>query len=286
MNAKEYIDEIILRASRLDVNLELDSPTILTFLNRARRDVQKGTMSLFPERYGKITEIAITSGMAQSSGVVKDINGRAYTIFEVPCPNDFIDPWVVILRYKVNGTVPGASVAWTNAIFNSECRRVSQREIYGVQTQQWNKPTIQNPVYSVESKNVDQMTTNTHNYPYLYICGLDMDKDKTIFHADYSSIITDVKLELWYVAALPDIEDTPTDLIGSVPDDEITIPPDFDELVIYNTLMYCLQKVNAGAAYDLVSAERQSINQILEQAYADTKNKMSSLLPSKESIGA
>ena len=279
-NAKQFVDEVKLRLSRHNVVLSLGEPDILMLVNEARRDVQLSTMGLFREFFGKVLRLdtfTIDADLATANQTL----GRTVNVWRTVMPIDFIDTYVVNLRYQLNGTIAefgGAS--YTNVTFDAPCRRVNKRELFGVQGQSWNTPTLHHPIYAVEKKLTDLANPYSPNY-IMYLAGLDVDGTTTIFDvAEADSVM----IEMWYVAALPALEEQPSLVPGSVPDTELAIPHAFEELVILNAMMLCLQKTDNQEAMASVKADQDMMMMLIEDQYNVSRQKRSMLLESRQPI--
>lgn len=277
LNARQYIDEVKLRLSRHNVTLELDDPTICTFVNRARREVQYSTLGLLPECYGKIVQL---SALVQDSSLsqTNTTHNRPTTVYRVSLPLDFIEPTVVMLRYTLTGVIASLGRTFNGETYDYEARRVDKRELFGVQMQSWNQPSIIAPVYVVEKKLVDLAAGALAN-PILYLGGLDIDNATTLV-----DVADRVVVEVWYTAALPDLELVPSLAPGAPPDQELALPMEFEELVVYNAMIDCLQKIGAQSAIPSVKAELELLQSLVEDTYSTVKLQAGPLLPSKEAI--
>lgn len=281
--AKEYIDDVKLRCSRLSVNLELDDPTILTFINASRKRVQQSTIGLFPERYGKIIRLDLANAViSTNSYALNPTFAYVIDVYSLALPTDFIDAHVAILRYKLNGTFQ--STAYTNVTFNNECRRFDKRELYKVLTQTHNRPTILSPIYSIERNIVGVsagVETNSGTGYNLLIAGLTTAAGSLMSESAYVS----GEVEVWYTALVSELEEFPSATPGVVADTETTIPAEFEELVIMNSMVMCMQKVRAADTITMeVMSELADYEQEIMSQYTVTKQKAGSLLPSREAI--
>jgi hypothetical protein len=281
--AKEYIDDIKLRCSRLSVTLELDDPTILTFINASRKRVQQSTIALYPERYSKIVKLDITNAVpSANSYAYNPTYGYTINIYSLDLPDDFIDAHVIKLRYKLNGTFQ--STAFTNVTFNNEARRYDKRELYKLLTQTNNRPTILSPAYAIERNIVTVsagVESNSGNGYVLLLAGLDTSNGYLPDEVAYVS----GEVEVWYTALVSDLEEFPSATPGVVADREVTIPAEFEELVMMHTMVACMQKVRAAEAITMeVMSELTDYEKEIFEVFAVTKQKAGSLLPSRESI--
>lgn len=244
MTAKEYVDEVKLRLQRLSVVLSMDDGTVLTFVNRARREIQQSYSGMYPEFNGRIA--VITPSGAYAPGLANGLS-----VYKAQLPVNCTEVTVVIT---------------TNGAYRHEARRVDFRELYGVQMQSWNPPRVWSPVYAVRFDPVE--SNATHDGPELYVCG----------------IAPGSPLEVWYTAVVDFLELFPDDDASNPPDDEDFIPWHFQELVILNAMLDCMQKIDAGNMNESIKAETAMLEQIVQDVYKTSRMKQGSLLPSKQSI--
>lgn len=281
--AKEYIDDVKLRCSRLSVNLELDDPTILTFINASRKRVQQSTIALYPERYGKIVRLDVADAVVSTNSYAYNPTyGYIINIYSFALPNDFIDAHVVKLRYKLNGTFQ--DTAYTNVTFNNEARRYDKRELYKLLTQTHNRPTILAPAYAIERNIVTVsagVESNSGSGYSLLLAGLDTASGYLPDEAAYDS----GEIEVWYTALVSDLEEFPSATPGVVSDREVTIPAEFEELVMMHSMVACMQKVRAAESVTVeVMNELSDYEKEIFEVFGVTKAKSTSLLPSREAI--
>ena len=284
--AKEYIDDIKLRLSRLDVKLELDNPSILTILNAARKTVQASTLALYPERYGKVVRIDFGNLVAVTDGeVVNPITSVNIEQYTAPLPDDFIEAHVVIMRYVLNGNLTGIGLGtYTNVTFNRECRRFDKRELFNIQQQSRNQPTILAPVYAIE-RNVVSFTAGVAtaavaNYN-LIISGVNFGTGSDTLIATATS----GELEVWYTAMVPELEEFISTTPGALSDIELSIPVEFEELIIAHAMIGCLRKVrNSQKLIQDMMIDLKEMQDLVLDTYTTQRKKAGSLLPSKESV--
>lgn len=259
MTGKDYIDEVKLRLFRSAVVLNLGDSQILSYVNRARKDVQKLTMTLMPERYSRIIRIGIDSTKIKYEySQDNTYANRNVTVFELELPEEFIDMTTVILDWQETAT---------QIKYRSESRRVDKRELFSVGKHSWNVPTHMRPIYTVE-RDLYRQGLEPSNEWKLYISGLDIAGGQTLL--DISNYVF---AEVWYVAALRDLEDE---------DIERVIPASVEELVVYYTMLYCLRHIQELYAYSTIKAEVKAIEDNLSVSYEQKKAKETILLPSKE----
>ncbi len=260
MTIKEYADEVRLRLERQSVALALDEPTVALLVNRARRDVQNACLSSHPERFGRVQVVDGAAFIPRAEmSVTNPASSRLINVYELPLPQDFIDPVVAILQY----IHAGVTYRW-------EARRADKRELHAVLMQSWNLPTITQPIYVVEREPNDPT-------PKAFVAGLETGGG-TLFS---DAAFTDVKFEFWYTAALNHLELFPNPP-STVSDDESRIPWQFEELVIWTAMTDALQKIEAPKALASVRAEIESLRDLLKVDYVEDKLKAGRLLPSRE----
>lgn len=281
--AKEYIDDVKLRCSRLSVNLELDDPTILTFINASRKRVQQSTIALYPERYGKIVRLDLGNAVASTNSYAfNPTYGYVIDVYSIPLPTDFIDAHVVILRFVLDGIFQDTT--YDGITFNNECRRFDKRELYKVLTQTHNRPTIISPAYSIERNIVNVsagVETNSGTGYNLLIAGLTTSAGSLMSESAFVS----GEVEVWYTALISELEEFPSATPGVVSDREVTIPAEFEELVMMHSMVMCMQKVRAADTITMeVMSELADYEQEIMGQYTVTKQKAGSLLPSREAI--
>lgn len=277
LNAREFVDEVKLGFSRHNVTLEADDPTILTIVNKQRRDTQKTLIGLYPECFGKIIRLD-TFTLDTSLPKPNQTSGNTVDIYRASLPVDFIDSVVVILRYTLTGDIEELGRTFTGETYDYECRRVHKRELFGVQAQSWNMPTYIAPVYAVEKKLVDLSNVVNVN-PILYIGGLNVGSASNL-----TDLADSLVAEVWYIAALPDLEVVPSLAPGTVPDQELALPMEFEPLVIYGTMVSLMQKMNAQQASPSVMQEIQALQAVMQDIYSTSKLQAGPLLPSKEPL--
>jgi hypothetical protein len=244
--AQGYIDEVKLRISRLGVVSSLNDPFVLTCINRARHEVQKNTLTLYPERYGKILNLATFANDAYSE-INLPASNKVVGVIYYTLPDDFIEPYVVLLKW-------GGNV--------SEARQVAKRELFNVGKNAWNYPTSGRPVCATERYN------NAGVWEWrLYVSDV--------------SAIANYSVDLWYVAAIDEIENAD---VADLDDTEVTIPPNIEELVLLYSMLYCLENINIEWAYQSIGAEIKIAESVISQDYMLKEVLQEQKLPSKEGI--
>lgn len=252
MTGKGYIDEVKLRLDRNSVSMELNDPMILSFINKGRQNVQRMTMDLMPERWGKIYIPAspiLATDIDASLAIVQGYGGVVNQIHTMNLPTDFLAPYTVFLTYTKDGV-----------LYRSEARRMQRQEMYDANRNAWTVATPENPIYTV-----DRPTTTNR----LLISGL-ITNNVSLFN-----IATNVKPEVWYLAAIDSLDRADTDAV---------IPYEFEELVILYAMLYCLQTVNDMMMKDSIQGEINTLETNYKTRYAVQLTRQSTLLPSKEGL--
>lgn len=263
MIAREYIDEVKLRLPRTFVIKYLSDPLILSYINKARRDVQRYLMAIKPERYGKIVSIEVEEGDAVDSlALSSTYNDYQSTIYAIEMPTDFIIPYIVHLSYLNSDGVTRLS----------ECRQVPKREMYNVQKHSWVAPRKHNPIYAVERKQENELG-NTGEF--LYLGGFDSGAAATIFD-DYT-----INAIVWYVAALDDLTLSQS---GGSYDDDVTTPLDVEELVIMFAMVSCLQNIGTQLSPQSVKLYLEFTKNLIKSNFELHGIETTTLLPSQDAI--
>jgi len=232
MTSIEYLDEIKIRLEREDVAANSSDQLIMTYLNKARKQVQDMTLPLFPERYAKILRITtVNQGPELNLSPAVSYSGSPMYVYRVALPDDFIDAYEVIVMWKD---------ATTDVTYRQQCRRVPKSEYWNVQMNAFAVPTPDRPIYTLEQ---------AHNpiSKSILVSGLNWLDENDANHTLYQDAWgNQVHFEIWYTAVLHAIElydETQT------VETEVTLPPDVDELVINYTIQYILQ--NTEKTYTL-----------------------------------
>jgi hypothetical protein len=246
MRARDYIDDVKLRLMRNDVMNDLDDATIMTFVNWARRKVQHTTMSLVPERYGKIVELTPTE--------VTEEGLNRYLL-----PEDCINVYVAYFEY--NDEEGGDTTI-------SEMRYVTNREIETTLDHDFNGPTLQYPIYTV----------------YYGISGVFTRDVLEMSYGSYNLSGDIEKIIVYYIAAVNDLEYLQTAVQPLMDDDETVIPAEYDELVVLYAVLYSLQVMQEEVAKTSTEAEIELVVKGLKQEYDKEKARVGMFLPSKKGI--
>ena len=259
MFAMDYIDEIKLRMLRHNVATNLNDPAIMTYVNMAREDAQMITKDLYPERYGDIiTETVATPTYYALGQVLETYQQDPSRVIQVALPIDTLDIIVCNMKWLESGIT-----------YKSEARYSTKTEMYNAQLHAFNQATFMSPIYTLER---DQ-TTGAYN---LLLAGTDVETGVTIFDiADGGQII----IEMYTLTALNKLDNNTETGRG---DQELTLPPDLEEYVIYQAMNSCMQDINDQQARKAVTAEAAAVESLVMQNYELFKQQDSTLLPSKE----
>lgn len=264
--AQQLIDEVKLRLARLNVSLELDDQTILTFINDARRQVQADTLGLREWAYTKWVLLPIPTATPNQAlqPIPNPILGFTLNWYTVPLPADFIREVIVLLRYT-----------WNNVLYRSEARYAAGLELTNVSIHSWNMPTPVRPVYTIE-----RAPLLTGVIPVLHIAGL----ESAATNPPGQVVDPNATLELIYVAHVPLIEDVPGGAIGTPPDLDVNMPPDYFELVIWYAVYYSL--VRMMARHDVIAVALKHIELIKQLIFvtAEEEKAVDVFIPSREPI--
>lgn len=282
---KRFQDEIKLRLNRLSVDINLDDEAIVSQINLARADLFRFTKNIFPERYGMITRINLTPAMLESSLAVQyrqSVGGTYQNIsmvpYKIPLPINFVEPWVVIYRRVEEEDTP----------INVECRLVDRKELRNIITHRWNKPSQDTPVYLCETKFEDEITSAANNMALHNNLGQTFNNPDSmlIYGIDKLTDLLSSLVEIWYIAKLPTLE-AATDYTVSTPpanEQEISIPSEFDELLIVMATVNCLRKVNALEIAQVMEAEKQILMNVFSESHKIMHERKTIFLPSNETI--
>lgn len=279
-----YIDEIKLKLARLEVVKEYGDEFIVSAFNSARKEIYKVVKGVFPERFSQIIQLNLNVNMLDPTlDAYYQILDNAQTLINhrvrcvrVPLPENFVDPYVVILRYT-NG----------DNILNFECRQIDRRELNKTQGHSWIIPMTSNPVYFVQDEFLNELNTNYGLYNQTNAATTSMPKTLCLFGIETSYIgnlftdeMEDIMIELWYVNALPDLESS----TGNI-EQEINFPPEFDELLITATMVNLLASSSEMESYQSALIEKEMQFKLMEEAFNMGKQKKATFLPSNEKEG-
>ena len=150
----------------------------------------------------------------------------------------------------------------------AEARRSTKKELFNVSMHAWNAPSADEPLYAIER--------NVATRQWL------------IYVSDLTAVPTGAtanNVTVWYVAAINDIEDT-SQTGGAVyqTDTEQVLPADVEELVLNYAVLSCLQELSMPVATQTINVEIKRLQALYKQRYAVEKQKVGSLLPSKQGV--
>lgn len=268
-----YMDEVKFRFSRLGTALALNDGVILAFINQARREVQRLTLGIYPERYGRIGVKSFDLDYRILDTAVDWSTGEPIYVHALPLPADFIDIYSAIVRLHVelSSSTPELPARWQTEIYNFEARESSKREVFGIGSQSFAMPSIDNPIFYLDAKDRDDMQTITRRNaaPMAFFSGLWVTSLSGVRRPVFEfAEIKKVEVELWYLAAVRTLEDTVEDNENLGCDVESVIPPQLDELIIYESMLYCAQRLNMPDAVDAITATKKMIMSTIDPIFA------------------
>ncbi len=249
---QSYQQEVALRLSRYTVSLELDPGTLEMMVNRARREVQMATLNIFPERYSAILSLSAVSGNTSveqadlQTTVLRVGTPVVNKVFQMKLPNDFIQMEAVHIT-SPNGV-------W-------EARESTKQELYSISSNQNSMPTEREPVYVIEK--------SPDNSYYNILIGA----------GSRSVAVADVTI--YYIKALKYLERT--DSTGA-PDVEKSMSYEFEEFVIYHTMLQALKKTSFNNAKKEIASDLEQGFAMLESNYNSTVDRSGLMLPSREGL--
>jgi len=259
LTTHDYIDEVKLRLQRNKISVSLSDTLVLTLVNRARRQVQKATIGLYPERYGRIWIRPIFA--ADLFPLYNQSNPYSTTplqVLRVQLPVDILQVEVCILSY------------WDDEqpTYRNECRYQTKWEMFNAHMNAFAVPTKDTPLY-----NYERDLSVTPPLYFLYVSGIEDGVAQTIIDT-----YANRQLEIWYTAALPDLENLP--LIEA----DTVIPAHLQELVILYASLFAMQMAEPTASLTAVIAEIQRIEAMAKDLFTVEMDVSPSLLPSKEGL--
>ena len=254
MTVKEYIDEIKLRLNRLGVTKSLNDALILSYLNKARRDVQIATMSIMPERYGRRDVIQLSLG--NNTFPDPDTMQHLYhptmpiDVYRFRIPADYIE----IVSLVLSGYELG----------RREARKLVKPELHNIKTHGFNLPVWDRPIYVHEFKQQDYFA-NVDNW--CYIAGVRKGQS-LIFDIDL------IAVEIWAIVALADFD--------MKTEQEPVLSPDLEEYAIKQAMLYCTHDVEHVALYQSLKAQTEQYGETIMQNYTMMIDEPIQQLPSEE----
>jgi len=247
-----YQQEVALRLSRYSVSLELDPGSLEMLVNRARREVQMATLSLFPERYAAIRTLDTVSGVSTTEvpdyrvTVTRFATNVTNKVYQIGLPADFIDIEAV--------TVSGTSGTW-------EAREVVKSELYGAMRNQNSMPTEREPIYFIE-RSPDDATYS-------------------IYVTKGEAAVAPADVRIYYQKALKYLE--LADSNGN-PDVEANMSYEFEEFVVYQAMLQALKKTSFNNAKAAIQQDVEHMITTMESNYNSTVDRHGLLLPSRQGL--
>jgi hypothetical protein len=243
----DYLDEIKLRLVRYQVAVT-DDIMVLTYLNRARRQVFNITKDLYPERYGDLIEIPIDKTAIQlQSGIKLNFASIPIVVYETGLPNNYVDESVVLVSWN-RGT--NEEEDWVQR----QARSTTKEELFGSTRSAYTTPTIWNPIYCWE-RNLGNLTygiePNTSFYKLL-ITGFDY--NGVCFLDEHP----ETKIILYYIYGLDEL---------ALGDTDTVIPDIYYEFVIYYAMLYLMQNIQNDNVKDSINIEIQNMLGLIKQNY-------------------
>jgi hypothetical protein len=237
MDGRTYIEEVKSRIHRYTVAADLSNLEIMTYVNIVRKTIQRYVMKAMPERFGRIYQ----TNIFPTAEDYLSVNFKNIFLYPAPLPANFIEEIVV----KVN---------WTQDRINysRQARKAEHTEIHHISMNSWTTPFILQPIY-----NIGQSSTNTDVLSKsIFVGGLDGSQGTLFSIADPDP--DTVKVEIWYLAMLDDLEfaDAETVYVG-----------DLQELVILQTIMMCLKKASPEGSYPILKSDIDQLTKIIQGNY-------------------
>jgi len=273
ITARQYIDEVKLRLLRNNVNADFDDMTILSQINRARRNVVSMTVDIFPEFFINKTIITVSEpyGINYEPTLSTNKYGggeiivHRYNISE----GDFIKPLEVWLDFI--DIVLGVRRVW-------QVRIVTRKEFHNTLKHSMNAPLPSSMVCCFE-QNITNGSTSL-------IIGFDGTNFKEFI---YNPACCD--LHVYYFCLPVDLELYSDSNLGSIvypepfsKDMEYDIPPHLQELVILQAILYLLISLKQQGVYQRFKDEFNIVWSMIYSNKEIEKYQKETLLPSKKPI--
>jgi len=254
MTALEYIEEVKRRMDRRTIAMLGNDALLLTYVNKARKEVQKFTIELQNYRYGRISRIAVSVTPYPLYTLNNNYLGLTINLFAVVLPIDFIK------EYLVTVDIQGVSGLLNTSI----CRYTTLSELSKIQYNAFNFPNMMNPIYTI---------INDNNQNILLIGGID---------GGTATIDTPHIAEIWHTVVIKDLEFRD---INALEEPELVLGPDVEELVILYTMSMILSHTGSPSDYQILSNEIKLMESYIMQNYAESKAVSDLLLASYENKG-
>jgi len=255
MTARQYADEVMLRLKAFDVASNLNTPFLMSCVNKAREETQKNFVKLYPECFGKISLLDVAETIETDFEIPDSYSSRDLQIITVTLPTDFIREQCVYLKYVIS-----------DVTYKVQLREVAKRELFNVSKSAWSGPTRRSPLYCIDRYN---------DVYRIYLGGL-LDDTQSLFDD-----ATGIQIELWHLAIINELEYPNA---GGTIDAEITLPVLADELVILKSLLIALQETDNPSALDFIRENLRLMDSMVKDVYETELLKSTILLPTKEGI--
>jgi len=275
LTARDYISEVKLRLLRSQVNDEFDDMTILTQINRSRRNIAMLTMDIFPDFY--INRIQIPLGQPFGPNYDRRLSYPIYGTgvslvhrYNIPA-QDFVKPAEVWISF-ISG-INNDTRVW-------QVRLVSRKEFHNTVAHSMNSPLSITPVAFFEQNITTGLTTlviafEANNYVN-YIWNNGLNTCNLVIH--YYCIPDDLELysdATWGTGVSPNPFTADTD---------IDIPPFLQDLVILQAILYLLMSQKYQTVYQKFKDEFSIIWSLILSNKEIEKYQQETLLPSKKPI--
>jgi hypothetical protein len=275
LTARDYISEVKLRLLRSQVNDEFDDMTILTQINRSRRNIAMLTMDVFPDFY--INRIQIPLGPPFGPNNDPTLSYPIYGVgralvhrYNIPM-QDFVKPAEVWISF-ISG-INNDTRVW-------QVRLVSRKEFHNTVAHSMNSPLSITPVAFFEQNITTGATTlviafEVSNYVN-YIWNNGLNTCNLIIH--YYCLPADLEL---YSDLTPGNIVTPNAFAA---DTDIDIPPFLQDLVILQAILYLLMSQKYQTIYQKFKDEFSIVWSLLLSNKEIEKYQQETLLPSKKPL--
>lgn len=254
LTMQEYIEEVMGRLARYEINAELDDATLESIINRSRRDVQLAMLSLYRERYSRVISLGEVNGniLQLDSDYTATVTrfGLMTTVawYYARLPDDFLRE--IAVHYGTEEEY-------------YRMRKTTLKEMYSASTIGVAMPTPREPQYAVVRRLSD---------PYYTIYVSIGDDEPSLDN-----------IEVWYLRIIDYLERHSS---TGQSDIDWETPPDAVELVIYQSMMHVIKRINL-VSKDIVTIIEQEMEesiQFIESVHRTELEREYLLLPSRESV--
>lgn len=260
MTLKDYIDEVILRALRYNIDVKSNTGLIATQINRARHEVTRQYLNILPDNFAQIGKIQAGTG-------IKVTLKNNYIITEYKLPENLVSLYNVI----------GVSLK-DGLTYRFPARLMTSQEAFGT-FNTWNKPSKSAPAYFLKTTFDQAVDTNINN-PGVVAQASDYSQYLCISYGDLDPAVEGIDLEIWYTAIIDDLEYWN----GANLNDTEILPIFMEEVVILYALLYVLEILNEGAYFEIVKADIKFLSDlVLKNFETNIANRTSNLI-SKEGV--